>query len=208
VRLQPRHVLGPSLGTTYPISGFRTSGVVLRERADIGCILMSAAVDSQDIVMSASAAVGVDLPLAPGTIHTSAGCRALWLTPRSWLVHCHIEHEAVLIAQVNAAFLDRLVHATRFADALCWLELSGQASLDLLTGGSFLSLERGDLPIGHAKRTLIAQIPAVVVHEHESVWLIAVERSRAHYFMNWLKASADSRDALTPSANHQSDLEA
>ena len=206
MRLQPRRVLGPSLGATYPISGFRSSSAVLRERADIGCILLTAAVDSQDIVMSASAAVGVDLPLAPGTIHTSAGCRALWLTPRSWLVHCDIEHEAVLIAQVNAAFPDRLVHASRFTDALCWLELSGKASLDLLTGGAFLSLEGGDLPVGHAKRTLIAQILAVVVRERESVWLIAVERSRGRYFADWLRASAESRDAFTLPADHRSDL--
>ena len=67
--------------------------------------------------------------------------------------------------------------------------MSGAASIDLLTESSFISLERGGLPVGHAKRTLIAQIAAVIVHESENTWMIAVERSRARYFADWLSDS-------------------
>jgi heterotetrameric sarcosine oxidase gamma subunit len=77
-----------------------------------------------------------------------------------------------------------------FTDALCWFELSGDGALDLLTEGSFISLERGGLPVGRAKRTLIAQIAAVVVRRSESVWQVAVERSRSKYFVDWLSAAA------------------
>jgi heterotetrameric sarcosine oxidase gamma subunit len=164
----------------------------LRERADIGCVLLSTAVDSADIAVTASHVAGVDIPLTPGAIKTSPHRKAIWLSPRSWLIHCNIEEEQELVTHLNAAFQERLVHAAAFTDYLVWFELSGSAGLDLLTEGTFLSLERAGLPVGHAKRTLIAQIAAVVVHESESVWLIAVERSRARYFADWLIAAVSS----------------
>ena len=75
--------------------------------------------------------------------------------------------------------------------------MSGAATLDLLTEGTFLSLERGGLLVGYAKRTLIAQVSAVIVHERECVWFLAVERSCARYFADWLTAAAGKRSGCT-----------
>ena len=188
--LQPQSALGTSFGTASLIGGFSSNSVFLRERSDIACILLTTAVDSSTIASSASQAAGLELPLTPGPINSAPPRRAIWLSPRSWLIHCRLEEENDLVTYLNAAFPNKLAHAAPFTDYLCWLELSGAPALDLLTEGTFLSLDRGGLPVGHAKRTLIAQISAVVVHERESVWLVAVERSRARYFADWLTAAA------------------
>ena len=192
--LQPQSALGTSFGTASIISGFSSNCVFLRERADIGCILLTTAVDNADVSTSASRAAGLELPLTPGPINTASLRKAIWLSPRSWLIHCHLEEENDLVTHLNAAFPNKLAHAAAFTDSLCWLELFGPAALDLLTEGTFLSLDRGGLPVGNAKRTLIAQIPAVIVHERECVWLLAIERSRARYFVEWLIAAAGARD--------------
>jgi heterotetrameric sarcosine oxidase gamma subunit len=192
--LQPQSALGTSFGTASLISGFSSTSVFLRERSDIGCILLTTAVDSATIASSASQAAGLELPLTPGPINTAPPRKAIWLSPRSWLIHCPIEEENDLVTHLNAAFPNKLAHAALFTDYLCWIELSGPPALDLLTEGTFLSLDRGGLPVGHAKRTLIAQIPAVIVHERESVWLLAVERSRARYFADWLTAAVRTAD--------------
>ena len=194
MKLQPQATLGAPFGVASPIAGFRSDSVVLRERSDFGCVLLTAAVDAAEVRSLVSAVADVDLPLAAGMTKTCAGRTALWLSPRSWLIHCDIEDEVGLVARVNVTFPDKLVHAVGFTDALCWLELSGAAAHDLLTEGTFLSLERGGLPIGRGKRTLIAQIVAIVIRERESVWLIAVERSRARYFVEWLNAGTESRE--------------
>jgi heterotetrameric sarcosine oxidase gamma subunit len=123
---------------------------------------MTNAVDSDDILLSAGEAAGVDLPLVSGMTNTGPRRVAIWLTPRSWLLLCGIEEERPLVARLNGTFPEKLAHAVGYTDCLCWFELSGMASLDLLTEGTFLSLERGGLPIGHAKRTPIAQIAAIV----------------------------------------------
>jgi len=190
MKLQPQATLSAPFGAAAPVTAFSSSNAVLRERADIGCVLLTSAVDNAEVLTSASAAAGVDLPRDPGMFRTGAGRLALWLSPRSWLIHCAVEAEAGLIARLNAVFPDKLAHAAAFTDYLCWFELSGAMSLDLLTEGTFLSLERGGLPVGHAKRTLIAQIAAVIVRKGPSDWLIAVERSRARYFADWLGAAA------------------
>jgi heterotetrameric sarcosine oxidase gamma subunit len=189
LKLQPQSALGTHFGTALTVSGFSSNNAILRERADIGCILLTTAVDSANIATSASQAAGLELPMIPGMTNAAPQRKAIWLSPRSWLIHCRLEEENDLVTHLNAAFPNKLAHAAPFTDYLCWLELSGAPALDLLTEGTFLSLARGGLPVGHAKRTLIAQISAVIVHESESVWLVAVERSRARYFSNWLTAS-------------------
>ena len=198
MKLQPQATLGAPFGSASPVRGFSSNSATLHERADIGCVLLTTAVDSAAIVASASATAGVELPLVPGKFKRGPapgpGRTALWLSPRSWLIHCHIEEEINLATGVNASFPDKLIHAVPFTDHLCWFELSGASSLDLLTEGTFLSLEPSGLPIGHAKRALISQVAAIFLHESDSVWLIAMERSRARYFADWLTAAATSRD--------------
>jgi heterotetrameric sarcosine oxidase gamma subunit len=189
MQLQAQAPLGALLGVRTPVVGFAAENAALSVRSDIGCVLLTTAVDDAEISMAAGAAAGIDLPTGPGMIGTRAGRAALWLSPRSWLIRCGVEEELKLVARVNASVRDKLAHAVGYTDALCWFELSGPGSADLLAAGAFVSLERSGLPVGHAKRTLVAQIAVVIVRESESVWLLAVERSRGRYFADWLAAS-------------------
>ena len=189
VRLEAGASLGTdSEATAALLAGFEAEGVVVRARAEVGCVLLTAAVDSAQVSSAASAAVGLELPSAPGRICHGGGRRALWLSPRSWLVHCAVAEEVELVRSVNGCFVDKSLHAVRFTDALCWLEVSGSGAVELLSEGGFLSLEPAGLAIGYAKRTMLAQMAVILMRESESVWLVAIERSRAPGFMDWLRA--------------------
>jgi len=194
MNLQPDSALQAPFRGTLPVTGFNSARAVLLERADIGCVLLTAAVDGAAVIVAGSAAAGVDLPSVAGLITRADGRTAMWLSPKSWLIRCDVEEERGLVGRIRKAFPDHLCHATVFTDALCWFELSGPGSLELLTEGSPISLERNGLPVGGAKRTLVAQVAAIVVRERENGWLIAVERSRSRYFANWLSAAAASRE--------------
>ena len=156
--------------------------------------MLTLAVDSLELTTTASVACGLQLPARPGAIGTGSeatGRRlAVWLTPRSWLIHCPLEEEGKLIERIQAAFPDKLAHAVSFTDAVCWMELSGADAWDLLTEGGFVSLARGGVPIGQAKRTLIAQVAIVLIHQDADSWLLGIERSRAPYFVAWLSRVA------------------
>ncbi|MBL8266538.1 sarcosine oxidase subunit gamma family protein [Steroidobacter sp.] len=184
--LQLESTLGRAFGTSAVLVCDAADGLELRERADLGCLLLTAAVDVAEIIDAASVAAGVPLPAEPGMINTAHERLALWLSPRSWLVQCGIEAEGELAARLNGTFPDRRLHAALFTDYLCWLELRGAGSVDVLQDASFVSLERNGLAVGHAKRTLVAGITGVIVRHSEIDWLIGIERSRARYFTEWL----------------------
>jgi heterotetrameric sarcosine oxidase gamma subunit len=197
MKLTPESTLGASFGSASVLAPL-SDATVLRERADIGCLLLTSAVDTTTTSVPASVAAGVDLPRAAGRIQTADRHLALWLSPRSWLVHCPIDEEIGLATRINEAFPDKLVHAVSLTDHFCWIELSGRGSSDLLCQGAFVSLERGGLAAGYAKRTAVAGIAAILVHRGDNVWLVAIERSRARYFADWLIARARSAAEIEP----------
>jgi heterotetrameric sarcosine oxidase gamma subunit len=106
------------------------------------------------------------------------------------LIHCSVDEAWPLARRINEAFPDKRAHAALFSDCLCWLELSGPQAFDFLAGGGFISLDRAGLAVGRVKRTQLAGVAAIVLHERLQSWLIAVERSRAIYFAEWLRATA------------------
>jgi heterotetrameric sarcosine oxidase gamma subunit len=184
VRLEPRSALGGQFGDASDIA--EIADLAVCERADFGCLLVTAAIASADIGEKASAAIGVELPSSAGTVITHGGRVAVWFSPQSWLILCGLEDEMGVVARVNAAFPDKLVHATPFTDSLCWFELRGSRAETLLQKGGPISLERGGLAVGRAKRTLIAGITAIIIHKEEDAWHVGIERSRARYFSEWL----------------------
>jgi heterotetrameric sarcosine oxidase gamma subunit len=194
MKLDPLSSLGAPFDSSAGVPGFVAKGASLRERADIGCVLVTAAINADEVLARARKAVEIHLPTAAGAIQTE-GRRALWLSPRSWLVLSTVAEERNLCDAIDAAFPDQLLYAAPFTDALCWLEVTGAQSLALLSQMAFVSLERGGLPVSHAKRTLLAGIPVIVIHERECSWLIGVERSRARYVTDCLIASV--RDCTT-----------
>jgi heterotetrameric sarcosine oxidase gamma subunit len=212
MKLQSRSVLGATFGvsTAVPEFGVSEAGTThgsaadghamhtrMLERADIGCLLVSSTLEPSIGVTKLNTAVGLEFPLEAGAIREAHPHRVLWLTPRSWLIHCSIDEEAALARKINEAFPDKCVHAALFTDYLCWFELSGPKAFDLLSEGGFVSLERRGLDVGGAKRTVLAGVAAIVLHQRLQTWLIGVERSRAIYIADRLRAAA----------RHSADLE-
>lgn len=164
----------------------------LRDRRDQGCVLCTAAVEVVGSGVPTGpferlcAALSLALPTRAGAVEQDGERMALWLTPRSWLVLCPAEQESALCQAVTEAYPERLVLASRYSDQLCWIELNDEGAEDALRQGGFLTLRVGGLPLGHAKRTLIAGIPVVLLRLAATCWLLGVERSRARYFVDWL----------------------
>lgn len=176
--------LGGEFGTANALG--TANGVDLLERSDVAALLVSACVDGE--AAGISAIIGIDLPLTPGQVVGGGGMTAIWLSPRSWIVQCAIEDEARLQSAVADAFPDGRWHATGFTDHLCWLELSGDDSMQLLCRGAFVSLDSERLPVGRSKRTLVADVALVILRVDTLRLLVGVERSRARYFKDWLQS--------------------
>ncbi|WP_129782626.1 sarcosine oxidase subunit gamma family protein [Peristeroidobacter soli] len=191
MKLQLQSSLGVDLDAAPNEAGGLPNGMALRERADVGCVFLNAAVNAAEVIEGGNEALGVQLPARPGSISRGPRCSAIWLTPRAWLVQCPVDDELELASRVNAAFADKRLHAALFTDYLYWLELCGEGAEAILQQGGFVSLERDGLAVGHAKRTLVGNIPAVIIHERKFEWLVGIERSRTKYFVGWLNSVRD-----------------
>jgi heterotetrameric sarcosine oxidase gamma subunit len=187
MRIQPQSVLGEMFADPFVLTRFNSADTTLTERVDIGCLLVSSAVDSDKVSARLNVAAQCLFPLEGGRVTEAHPYRVFWLTPRSWLVHCSFDEEWALANRINEAFPDKLVHASLYTDHLCWLELSGRHALTLLTDGGFVSLERDGIRVGCAKRTLLAGVGVVIYRKHLQTWLLAVERSRTNYIASWLQ---------------------
>lgn len=184
MRLEALTPLNGVFGQVNSIDG--PTNYSLTELSDIGAVVCSCVDVDAGMPKKLEKVLGCALPTAHGVTVEAGGRRAIWLTPRSWLILCGLEDESNLVDAVGKRYPDRTVHANRFSDALGWLCVEGEAVEDLLRQGSFLTFDPAGLPIGFAKRTPIAGIPAVVLRKSENTWTIGVERSRTHYFVKWL----------------------
>jgi heterotetrameric sarcosine oxidase gamma subunit len=201
VTLRTRSALGIEYGAAAPAPSFAagllpSDRFVLRDRTDLGCILVNSAVDAREIIGPLATALEIAFPLEPGEVLGESDLRSIWLTPRSWLLRCPLTQEIGLVAKVCSIFADKSVHASMFTDAVCWLEWSGTGSQSVLSEGGFVSLESDGLPAGHAKRTVLAGVAVVVERLRAETWLLGVERSRACYLAAWLTAAAVRAEAL------------
>jgi heterotetrameric sarcosine oxidase gamma subunit len=170
----------------------------LVERADIGCLLVGSAVKSREVANRLYEATGIAFPLEACAVLGESGRRALWLTPRSWLIHCAIDDVKTLAFHINCAYPDKLVHATSYSDCLCWLEPCGPEALGPLYEAAFVSLEREGLVMGRAKRTVLCGLPAIILHDRADKWLFGIERSFARYFASWWAAAAARSRTISP----------
>jgi len=187
VTLQARSALGHEFGRRIPLGPLGIPDVTVCERTDFGCLMLSSCVDDSAVIGRLEASVGCSLPRASGAVVVEGAYTGIWLTPRSWLLLCPLEQEFALVDGVGLAFPERMAHASPFTDFLCWFSLGGDNAENLLKQGGFISLAKGGLPVGHTRRTRIASIPIIVSREKSDDWLVAVERSRARYFHNWMQ---------------------
>lgn len=166
-----------------------TGTLQVRELPASGWLLCVAAPAAMTSLDPLAAALGVAVPTKSGAVTTTGERSAYWLSPTSWLIQIAPGDEDATLAAVLAAYPDRLVHAARFSDALHWLSLSGAGAEDLLKQGGFISLEPGGLPIGGAKRTLVAGIAAILHRHGASEWSLGIEQSRAAFIREWIAAA-------------------
>ena len=156
------------------------------ERNDGGCVLLTSAVDAEKIIEALSRAIAVDISAAPGTVSGEGDLTVSWLSPRSWLVHVPENGMDTVIDAVGQAFPERHVHASRFSDHLCWFDIIGDGAEALLKQGGFISLECDGLAVNAVKRVLVAGVPLIIRRCGKYIWRVGVERSRAHYFVDWM----------------------
>jgi len=144
--------------------------------------------------------LGLALP-APLKASVRLGTAILWLGPKEWLIETTVPASATV--QLWRAGADPGAEAsglhaiTDQSDAFAGFDLSGPRAVDVLMSGCSLDLAPRAFPVGHAARTAIADVPAIIWSPmaaaptsspsgHFRCWL---DRSFAAHFWDWLAES-------------------
>jgi len=137
-------------------------------------------------------ALGLQLPLEPGTVVTSDGCRALWLGPDEWLVLGPPGTDGALEARIRTAVGEEPAAVTDVSAQRTTVLVAGPRARDLLAHGCSLDLHPRAFGPGRCAQTTLARAQIVLVARDEpgtGFWVL-VRSSFAGYLTDWLLDAA------------------
>ncbi|SNS77436.1 sarcosine oxidase subunit gamma [Geodermatophilus pulveris] len=140
----------------------------------------------------ASAALGVDLPTAPGTWVPAGTGRAVWLGPDEWLLTSTTEAPEELEARVRAAVAGLGGSATDVSAQRIGLRLTGARVRDVLVKGCSIDLHPRVFSRGSSAQTTLGQAGVVLLALSDAGddVVVLVRASFAGYLADWLLDAA------------------
>ncbi|MEV6765140.1 sarcosine oxidase subunit gamma family protein [Streptomyces sp. NPDC051105] len=137
-------------------------------------------------------ALGLPLPLEPGTVVHTGEVTAVWLGPDEWLVVGRPGTERELEDRIRSAAGSEPVAVTDVSAQRTTLLVGGPRARDLLSHGCALDLHPRAFGPGRCAQTTLARTQVVLVARAESragFWLL-VRSSFAGYLVDWLLDAA------------------
>ncbi|WP_214368638.1 sarcosine oxidase subunit gamma [Pseudonocardia sp. H11422] len=131
-------------------------------------------------------AVGVALPVEPGTTSAGTGVEALWLGPDEWLLVGPPGTEAELTARVQAAVGDEHASVVDVSAQHTTLLLAGPRARDVLAHGCSIDLHPRVFGAGRCAQTMLARARVVLVADGPDALRVVVRSSYARYLADWL----------------------
>ncbi len=143
----------------------------------------------------ASAALGVELPTAPGSWVPAGTGRAVWLGPDEWLVSSTTETPEELEGRVRAAVLPLGGSVTDVSAQRIGLRLTGARVRDVLARGCSIDLHPRVFGRGSSAQTTLGQAGVVLLALSDTAdaaddVVVLVRSSFAGYLADWLLDAA------------------
>ncbi|MFD9722201.1 sarcosine oxidase subunit gamma [Streptomyces sp. NPDC059072] len=137
-------------------------------------------------------ALGLQLPLEPGTAVRAGDSTAVWLGPDEWLVVGRPGTQRDLESRIRSAVGDEPVSVTDVSAQRTTLLVSGPRARDLLSHGCPLDLHPRAFGPGRCAQTTLARTQVILVARDEpraGFWVL-VRSSFAGYLTDWLLDAA------------------
>ena len=143
-------------------------------------------------------ALGLPLPMEPGTCVRGDGRTVLWLGPDEWLVVGPDGTAGDLEARLRGAIGDEPGAVTDVSAQRTTLLVSGPAARDLLAHGCSLDLHPRAFGPGRCAQSTLARAQVVLVARDEprSGFWVLVRSSFADYLAEWLLDAATEHVAM------------
>ena len=167
------------------------AGVRLREKPFLGHLNLRGDPADRDLLRSAAAVLGFELPLEPNTVAEAEYVTALWLGPDEWLLLTPPGRETALADTLIAALADEFASVVDLSGGQTVVNLSGDHARDVLAKGCTLDVHPRAFGPGRCAQTLVAKAGVTIRQLDESPSFdLIVRRSFADYLAQWLEDAA------------------
>ncbi|MBX6384043.1 MAG: sarcosine oxidase subunit gamma [Microbispora sp.] len=130
-------------------------------------------------------AIGVPLPVEPGTVASGGDLEVLWLGPDEWLVLGPDGAAPDLVARIAEAAGGEHVSVVDVSAQRTTLAVAGERARDVLAHGCALDLHPRVFGPGRCAQTMLARANVILVAGEDDVRVL-VRSSFAGYLAEWL----------------------
>ena len=173
--------------TVATAASAQDAGVVLRERAFLGHLILRGNAADEAFCAGVEAALGVPLPLKVGPVSRddARGVSVQWMSPDEWLVVVPQGEDHATEQRLRQALSGHYA-VMQVSGAQTLLELSGPAARAVLMKSAGYDFHPRNFPVGKGISTTFAKSTAVIRRVGEAQWELIIRRSFADYLYRWL----------------------
>ena len=173
--------------TAATVPSAQGAGVVVRERAFLGHLVLRGNAEDADFVKGVEQALGLPLPLKMGPLSLDAGRGASlqWISPDEWLIIVPGGEEFAAEQRLRTALSGHFA-VMNVGGGQSVLELTGPAVPEALMKCTAYDVHPSQFPVGKGVSTTFAKATAIVRRVGEDRWELVIRRSFADYIYRWL----------------------
>jgi sarcosine oxidase subunit gamma len=180
---------------TYRIAATRRdaghdAGVVIREEAFKGQLNLRGDPDSEMFRSGVADALGVELPVVPGTFSTNGDASVYWLGPTEWLVIVTGGFETEVQARLRQTLSGHFA-VVDISGGQTIIKLSGEAVQMVLKKSSVYDFHSSHFQVGRCVQTTFAKATALISKTGDNAFNLVIRRSFADYIFRWIIDAAD-----------------
>lgn len=167
----------------------------IADRGPVGQVTLRGDLASAKLKKAVNAGVGVDVPgLLSAAFDGEAG--AVWMSPDELLLFTQYDQAEDLAASLSAALSGGHHMALDVSDARAVIALEGAGVAEVLAKGA--PVDMSNFPVGHARRTHVANTAVGIWRKSETEWEIVCFRSFARHLFDWLVISSQKGSEIDP----------
>ncbi|MFT6287282.1 MAG: sarcosine oxidase subunit gamma [Halieaceae bacterium] len=165
-------------------------GVIIREEAFKGQLNLRGDPDSEIFRSGVAEALGVELPVVPGTFNTNGDTRVYWLGPTEWLMTVTGGLETEVQGRLRQTLSGHFA-VVDVSGGQTIINLSGEAVHMVLKKSSVYDFHSSHFQVGRCAQTTFAKATALISKTGDNAFTLVIRRSFADYIFRWIIDAAD-----------------
>ncbi len=167
----------------------------IADRGPVGQVTLRGDLSSAKLKKAVKAGVGVDVPGALSAAFDGER-GAVWMAPDELLLFTGYDQVGALVESLSQALTGEHHMALDVSDARAVIALEGAGMAEVLAKGAPVDMD--NFPVGHARRTHVANVAVGIWRKTEAEWEIVCFRSFARHIFDWLVISSQEGSEIDP----------